>query len=199
MKSIKYKVLSMKYREKIPEIQNTKYQILNTGFTLIEILIVITIFAVLGIIVTESIILSLQGSKKSEGLVAVRENLDYSTGIMERQLRNANSIDGCGAEQPSTTAISYYDQDGKLASFSCLDSGTTNNNGTRDVYIASGSGNLRLTSNSVAITSCSIICTESINNNPPYVDINISAKSAILSAQQQSAVTTSVRVYLRNY
>lgn len=162
------------------------------GISLIEVLVVITIFSVLGIIITRSIILSLQGSQKSVGLVAVRENLDYSIGVIERQLRNANSIVDCTNQPINPQLLNYLDDNGKLASFSCVSPGTSG-------YIASGSANLRLTSNAISIISCSMVCHSGVSANPAYVDISLSAQPANLSGVQNSVVTTTTRIYLRNY
>lgn len=167
------------------------------GLSLIEILVVITVFAALGIIISTSIILSLQGSQKSAGLVAVRENLDYTTGVIERQLRNANEIPAClgtGTPASNPNTLSYVDQNGNQASFTCVNPGTGG-------YIASGSANLRLTSPQVAITECSftVNCGSVDSVNPPYVDIVLTARPVNLTGAQSSEVTNTVRVYLRNY
>jgi type II secretory pathway pseudopilin PulG len=127
----------------------------NSGISLIEILVVMGVFAVLGILTTRSVILSLQGSKKGDALVKVRENVNYAMAVMERQLRNAEEITAC-----TSSSILYKDSLGGDSSFSCSGG-----------YIASGSA--RLTSSEVVITACSFICTPS---TPPQIDINIAAE-----------------------
>lgn len=156
------------------------------GLSLIEILIVVTIFAVLGILTTRAVFLTLQGSKKSESLVKVRENLDYSVGVMERNLRNANSLIDCLS---GGTVVNYIDQNGDPASFSCI-SGI-------DSYVASGSA--RLTSSTVKVTSCSFACTLATSTNPSSVTINVEAQDTTATGIQNSTVTTSTKVSLRNY
>lgn len=146
------------------------------GMSLIEILIVVTIFAILGIITTRAIFLTLQGSKKSESTVKVRENLNYSLGVIERQLRNANSVVDCSAN-----VINYTDQNGNPASFSCVNTGSANS------YIASGSA--RLTGDSVNIISCEFNCPPTVSTNPPEVTISLEAQGVSLSTQ----------IFLRSY
>ncbi len=163
---------------------------MKKGMSLLEILIVVAIFAVLGIIVTRSIILSIGGSKKSESLVKVRENLDYSLGVIERQLRNADSIVVC-PNSSDTSTISYKDKNGDTGSFSCIGMGGA------DPYVASGSA--RLSSNAIRITSCSFVCTISNSVNPDLVTISLEAEDAEATGIQQSKVTTTTQVYLRNY
>lgn len=161
------------------------------GLSLIEILVVVTIFAILGIITTRAVFLTLQGSKKSESLVHVRENLDYSMGVIERQLRNANSVDVCS----NPNEIDYTDSDGNPGSFSCVGIGTL------DSYIASGSGQLtqRLTSNTIGITSCSFSCTTGISTNPTAVSIDITAQDASAVGIQSATVNSTTQVSLRSY
>jgi prepilin-type N-terminal cleavage/methylation domain-containing protein len=160
-----------------------------SGFSLIEILVVITIFAVLGIIVTSSVVLTLQGTRKSESLIKVRENLNYSLAVIERNIRNANSIPVC--PEASTTAINYLDQYGNPASFSCA------NTGLEDSYIASGSS--RLTSNAIKLVSCSFVCIPSDSSTPPLVTIDLTVEDASASGTQNAEVTASTQIYLRNY
>lgn len=173
-------------------IYNRKLKI-QRGLSLIEILIVITIFAVLGVIVTRAVALTLQGSKKSESLVSVRENLDYSMSVIERQIRNADSIPVC--PNPDPKVLSFIDQNGNTTSLSCI------NTGLADSYVASGSGALatRLTDDSIIISTCSLNCSLGDSSNPSYVDISIQAQSATLTGAQNSSVTTNTRIYLRNY
>jgi prepilin-type N-terminal cleavage/methylation domain-containing protein len=159
------------------------------GMSLLEVLVVVAIFAILGILVARSIILTLQGSQKSESLVRVRENLDYSLSIIERQIRSANSVTPC--PNIDTNVINFIDQNGVASSFSCV------NPGLADSYLASGSA--RLTNDNVGIVSCTFSCTNSGSSNPPLVTIDLTVKDASSSANQQTSVTASTQIYLRNY
>lgn len=159
------------------------------GMSLLEILVVTAIFAVLGIITTRAVILTIGGSKKSESLIKVRENLGNSMGIIERQLRNADSISEC--PNSSSTTISYIDQDGNAASFSC--SGL----GTDDAYVASGSA--RLTNNLVKITSCNFTCVPGSSINPASVSVSLSAQDVAATGIVTSKVSLSTQIFLRNY
>ena len=160
-----------------------------------EILIVITIFAVLGMIVTRSVILTLQGSQKSESMVSARENLDYSLGVIERQIRNANSIPNSSCTGVGSTSISYIDQNGSSSYFSCVNTGSVGS------YIASESASVltKLTNSNIKINSCSFTCIPSIGSNPPQVDIDITVQNTDASGVLGSAVSASTQIYLRNY
>ncbi|HTK03931.1 MAG TPA: hypothetical protein VL401_04180, partial [Alphaproteobacteria bacterium] len=110
-------------------------------------------------------------------------------GVVERQLRNANSVEPC--PNPDTNTITYTDQNGISGSFSC------NNIGAADSYIASASA--RLTNSDITITSCSFMCTAGTAGNPPFVSVSLEAEDATAVGVQNSKVTTSTQIYLRSY
>ena len=172
-------------------IHNTEYQILNSGMSLLEILVVVAIFAILGIIVARAVILTIGGSKKSESLIKVRENLDYAVGVAERQIRNANSIVNCATQPQDTSVINYLDQDGIASSFSCV------NIGSASGYVASGSA--QLTSDAVNVTACSFTCAIGTSTNPDTVSVTLEAKDAQASGVQGADVTVATQISLRNY
>lgn len=161
------------------------------GMSLMEVLVVITIFAVLGILVTQSVALTLQGSRKSESIVKARENLDYSLSIIERQIRSAGSITSPCPNPGADKSISYLDQNGDPGSFSCVNTGAVNS------YIASGSA--RLTNDAVKVTSCSFVCTPATATNPPLITVDVALKEASASGVQSANVSASTQIYLRNY
>jgi prepilin-type N-terminal cleavage/methylation domain-containing protein len=158
------------------------------GFSLIEVLVVITIFAVLGVLVTQSVVLTLIGSRKSESIVHARENLDYSLNVIERHIRNAGAII---STSPDNYAIIYVDQNGKTSSFSCNDMQSD------DSFVASGSA--RLTNDSVKVTDCSFIWTPGIGGSPDLVQISMTMADSSATGVQGSSVTSTMQIHLRNY
>ena len=162
----------------------------DKGVSLLEILVVITIFAALAIISTRSVFLTLRGTKKSETLRTVRENLDFSIAIMERQLRNAESI-VCVPPAPSTQ-VSYVDKNDITASFSCEDMGAAS-----DGYVSSNSA--KLTSSEVDITVCVFVCDPGTASVPPSVTINLTAQAVGATGVEGAEVTLNTKVFLRTY
>lgn len=152
-------------------------------------LVVITIFSVLGILITQSVALTLTGSRKSEAIIRVRENLDYSLNVIERQIRNASSISPC--PNLDTTIINYYDQNGKAASFSCI------NTGLNGSYIASGSAHL--TGSAIKIVSCTFTCVTNTLSNPDLVEVDLTVSDGSTTGAQSAKVSASTQIYLRNY
>ena len=158
----------------------------ESGLSLIEILVVITIFAILGVLITQSIALTLQGTKKSESLVAIRENLDYSMSIIERQIRNANLLE-CAKSDPYT--LYYIDQNGNETTFSFI---SNQNEGS---YLASGSG--RLTSDNTFVTGSFTQCNDT--EKPGFVEVQLNGSSSRQSGIQNANVTINSTINLRNY
>jgi len=155
------------------------------GVSLIELLVVIAIFSFIAILATRGIFLSLRGSKKSESVALVRENLDFSFAVMERNLRNAESVTCLSA-----TRVDYEDKDGNLVYFSCEDVGN-------DGYISSDSA--RLTNEKVEIISCQFTCVAGTSGVPPSVSIDISGEDKNVQGVEGASVNLSTKVFLRTY
>lgn len=163
------------------------------GLSLIEVLVAISIFAILGVVVTNSLVLTLQGTRKSESQIRVRENLNYAITVIERNLRNANKITDCPFTAAS--AINYKDQYEADAHFACF------NLGSPLGHIASGPANvnLRLTPEAVTVTSCSFKCEYPAGvTKPAMITVDLTAKDASASGKIGATVTTQSIIYLRN-
>ena len=161
---------------------------MKKGVSLIEILIVVAIFAILGLLVSRVILTTLRGSNRSDSLVKVRDNLDYALSVMERQIRNAESVSPC--PNPDTTRIDFRDSNGIATYFACTDVGASG-------YVASGSA--RLTSDQVAITACSLICTAGTGGTLPAIDISLEARGANQAGVERAIVTAATKIFLRTY
>jgi len=157
----------------------------SSGLSLIETLVAITVFAMLGVVVTSSLVLTIQGTKKSDAQIRIRENLNYSTSVIERNLRNAAKVNECPLSDTKT--INYIDQAGVSAKFVC-----------KGDYIASGSSELRLTSTDISLINCLFICDPGDSSTPPVITIDITARDSSASGNIGVTVTTQTKVYLRN-
>lgn len=159
----------------------------QAGFSLLEILVVLVVFSFLGIIVAQSLLFTLRGTRKSETLDLVRENTEFAISVIERQLHNADTVFPC--PNPDDKVLDYFDEEGTAASFSCLNIGE---NG----YIASGSG--RLTSETVSVTECSLVCSPG-GAAPPKVEVTLTAKTKGASGTEGASVTSATNIILRTY
>lgn len=155
------------------------------GYSLIEILVTVGIFAVLSVAVTQSLARSLVTSRKSESTIQVRENLDYVTSVMERDLRNAKELGSC-----TSTRIDYTKENGTPAYFECLEIGTDNGR------VESEEG--RITSDFVSIIVCQFSCYLS-ESTPPVANINISGQQAATPYSELSIISVSTSISPRLY
>lgn len=161
---------------------------LNAGFTLVELLVVITIFAVMLLVVNQVLFATFRGTAKSEAQDKVKRQGEQAMAVIERAIRNARSIYTC-----SGSTVTYQDPSLNTGSFSCT------NIGSGSGYIASERG--PLTANDVDVTSCSITC-EMINgvNKVVVVNASFAAKGTALTLRTEEKGTISLqsRVLLRN-
>lgn len=158
------------------------------GLSLIEILIVISVFAIIGILSSTSLFLTLRNAKKSESLVKVKENLNYSLAVIERQIRNSEKVD---CTTSTNSVLNYIALEGVQSSFSCKPAVAGNT-----AYIASGSA--RLTPSNISVSSCAFTCTET-SNNPPSVKVSLTFEDAVSTAPEKASITTETEIVTRNY
>lgn len=166
---------------------NDKWQ-MQQGMSLLEILVAITIFAILGVVMSRAILLTLRGVRKSESTLRAKENTNYAMAVVERALRNADAVT---CPNPSPTLLDYTDEKGEETSFSCVGMGT------EDSYIASGSA--RLTNTDITISSCVINCSQDSTNSNPTVSFDVAASDKTASGIEGSTFSSSMQILLRSY
>lgn len=158
------------------------------GFSLVEMLVVVGVFAVVSLIVTQSVLSSLRNTRKTDNQINVRENLNYITSVMERSLRNADQI----LIATSTNNLIRYinDQGDNTALFRCSGLGAIGR-------IESEKG--QISSNDVDIETCNFTYTPAATGVPQKVAITISAKTSNTSALEESLITATTIISLRVY
>lgn len=169
-------------------IKSQKTKLVN-GFTLLEILVVILIFSTIGILATQTLVLSLKGSKKSESLVRVKQNVEYSLSFMERALRTSKEIDSCTDER-----LQFLDQDSEVRYFHC--------DGTSIFTDYAEAAHTQITSPDVEINCTSpmspmFVC--DTTSTPHSVEITIEASDASVIGAEGAQVSSSTRILMRNY
>lgn len=97
------------------------------GFTLIEILVTISIVAMVGVIASSTLFSLFRGASKSEILKEVKQNGEFALSTMEQKVRNATSVTCFNSF--SKYGISVVNQDGTTTLFEC---DTSNNTLTQD-------------------------------------------------------------------
>lgn len=157
----------------------------KSGFSLIEILVVLLVFSIIGIIVTSSVLATLRSARKSDSESKVRANIDYAMAIISRHIRNARTV-SC----PDSHTVTFEDQREQTASFFLQTLG-------QDRYVASSSATQRLTSSDINITDLTFACNPASGNNPPSVDVTISAIDKNFQGSEAAKISTSATIVLR--
>ena len=156
------------------------------GYSLIEMLIVVAIFALLALVVTQSMIATLGESRKSEAIVRVRENLFYTSSLFERQVRNANSITFC-----NNTNLAFLDETNSAVTIRCLDLGTVNGRLTIN-------GD-QVSSQDVVLSACQFTCILGTTGIPTNISLYLEAYGKNLESKDKSTVNVKTTVNLRQY
>jgi prepilin-type N-terminal cleavage/methylation domain-containing protein len=174
---------------------------MKKGYSIIEILVVVGVFAVLGVLATQSINLSLKSSKKSDSTILVKQELENAASNIERQLQTASSVIDC-TTSVATASVGIRNSVGDRYDYACFDSPPDNfpastSNDSRIVYSSGNTINYayRLTSNNINITYCRFTCTpQGINT---YIDFTVTASARGLSVAEGSTVTTTRKIMIR--
>lgn len=167
-----------------------------SGFTLIEVLMVIFVMGILVVVGNNLFFSVLKGSSKAEIEKEAKQSGNYAIGVMERMIRNATSIVDC-----TSTRIIIKNKDGFVTEFTCAsEDGTTK--------VASNSGRLTgknltlnqtLPQNSCSGSSLTFNC--SLSTTPPVVSISFTLSEIGSSSrpEEKATVLFQTTVGLRNY
>lgn len=90
----------------------------NRGFTLMEILVAITIFAILGAIVSNSLFSLLRGANSAESIKELKQNGDLALNVMEIKLRNG-SIADTECDGITRRSLTFIEANGSQTIFDC--------------------------------------------------------------------------------
>jgi prepilin-type N-terminal cleavage/methylation domain-containing protein len=143
----------------------------NTGYTLIELMVAVTLFVILGTLVSGVILYSTRNATKSESMTKVRGRMDFAVQVLTRQLREAKGLT-CTAYGTPISMITYTPQIGPDTTFS------VNILGDGTFELASGSA--KLIADDVRIVDSNLIftCTDETLDSPATVRIKFTAKTA---------------------
>lgn len=146
------------------------------GFTLIETVVAVGIFAILATIGSLLLFGTLRGAKKASAISVVRTEGVFALESMTSSLRYAHEITGCSATSITFDDITYTCDGGRIASNSA-----------------------RLTSTKVNVDACTIACSPT----PPKtktVDLSFTlSRTNATTVLDRAIVPFSSQVVLRNY
>jgi prepilin-type N-terminal cleavage/methylation domain-containing protein len=67
----------------------------QAGFTLIEILVSVTVMGILSVLIAQVFFTTVRSNTKTELIKELKQNGDYSMGVLTRMIQNAKSVDVC--------------------------------------------------------------------------------------------------------
>ena len=156
------------------------------GFTLVEIVIVVSLLALISVIGGNFFFSALFGSSKAEALKEVKQNGEFALKVMEESIKNAYGFVSC---DPNSIVVKNKDNQNNNYHFEIVD-----NIGR----IASDSSHL--TSERVNVTNFSINCITS-SGVPPKVIISYTVSQSDLNVRVEKKATYDFKttVTMRNY
>jgi prepilin-type N-terminal cleavage/methylation domain-containing protein len=176
----------------------------SAGFTLIEILVVVTLSVMLLLTASTLFMTFLMGSSKTNVLSIVKTEGEYAQNQMEFLLRNAVDLlpntagDTCTGNMDEVVIKSI---DGGITTLRAQDDESDSNN--TKIASISGSTNRFMTSSSVELTSGPIFnCVQATDGTSPYITFTFTLQRGnpnIDEPQDMAAQTFSSSVGIRNF
>lgn len=165
------------------------------GFTLIEMLVVISMVAIIGSLVVTILVMTLRGSNKAELISTLKQNGNAAMAQMVRQIRYAKSLDtpsSCITPVTTQSLTTTSLTDDQQTTFTCV-------TGANSTIASNGASLLDTTSGSVS--TCSFVCSQQNIFDPPSITIQftLTAKNANQLEETQATVPFQTTVKLRNY
>ena len=156
------------------------------GYSLIELLIVVTLVAILAVTATSFLFTSLSGSGKASGLAVVKQNGDHAIGTIERAARGALQ-----ASCPTATTLTLTDK-----------SGDTTYSVSSNRITATATSTNYLTSDQIVAENFSCGITSGSEDKPDIVSVSFRLRLGTPGADSPEKVAVQqfeTRVSLRNY
>jgi prepilin-type N-terminal cleavage/methylation domain-containing protein len=175
-----------------------KQDYMSRAFTLIEILVSVSIIGILSLLIVQSFFTSLRNNTKTELMKDLKQNGDYAMQTITRIIQNADTVETCTA---NSLVIRGFD--GNQTTFSSYDDG----GGLCRIASSSASKQYTLTSSNMTMDShglgcpaaISFIC-EDLGGSVAKVSItfNLTQKGSPPDAVDKAAQTFSSSVVVRN-
>jgi len=167
--------------------QKSKIKINFAGFSLIEIMVVVSLLGLISAIASGFLFSSLSSSSKAEVAKEVKQNGNFALLLMERMITNAYSLQTC-----DTSSITIISSDGGSTTFKC-----------EEDRIASESGSLGkvyLTGTNVLVSECAFACQKTAGKGA-VVTLKFKVSQALTSDRptEKSSLDFETMVNVRNF
>jgi len=154
------------------------------GFTLFETILVLSIFSLIGVMITGILASSIRSVKKSQNLIKVKNATSRMVDLIERQIRSGKLV-SC----PDSSKVQFTDEYGNVTSFDW--DGTSN--------MASGSATpVNLNPTDVQITSAVFACTPDVVTGRTVVDFTVTAQSTGVETAESATADFVTKIIPRN-
>ena len=154
------------------------------GFTLFETILVLSIFSLIGVMITTILASSIRSVKKSQNLIKVKNATSRMVDVIERQIR-AGKLVIC----PDSTKVQFTDGYGNSTYFDW--DGSSN--------MASGSATpVNLNPSDVQVTSAAFVCTPDAVTGRTVVDFSVTAKSIPSDTAESATADFVTKIIPRN-
>lgn len=167
----------------------------RSGFTLVELLLAIAIFSVIGTVSLSILFMTLRAGKKSDLLIVLKQNGNAAMSQVVKNIRYAKSLDiPTSCVTPVTVS--------QITLTSIADNGSTEFACTSTAPNTIASNGASLIDTSVAVvTDCSFTCTQPTQNDPPTINFifKLSSRNATGLVETQASIPFQTSVTMRNY
>lgn len=172
--------------------KNYKLHVKQSGFTMLELLVVISVISVAGILISGVLVSTLRGSNKATTVDNLKQNGNYALLQMSRVIRSASNIDllPCGNPSMAVQTMTVTQLDTTQTVFDCTGTTITSN----------GSSLLDTSVVQLVPSSCQIICSQQTSADIPVVQIKFSLMQSGSGnfADQASTIPFQTSIVLRN-
>lgn len=182
------------------------FQLDLSGFTLLELLVSMAVFSIIGTIATISLSLLFRGAVKTDFVKDIKQNGDYALTLMEVNIRNQTILDANCTGTPATSLTITGTGIGSADTiYSCVHDVTSNKNrlmaqtGVTTNFLTNTTVTVPPLPSDCDLTNVSFTCTVGTGGNK-IVDIYLKLQQANLNvseAEKTSQVFTT-RINLRN-
>lgn len=146
--------------------KKNKSQQLQSGFTLVELLVSMMVIAIVGSIILVIFFSVLRGSSKTDKIIQVRQSGNYAISQVTKMIRGARSI-SCVPPEEDLEFVTISDDNGSSTKIFCADGRIT----------AEGETTSELADSSQVNVSCSFSCLQMPNSLMKLVGISMTVKA----------------------
>lgn len=185
------------------KVQSLKFKVIS-GYTLIELLVAMTVIITVGLIVVAILVSSLRGTNKATSIENVRINGNYAILQISRMIEFAQGFEGVSVDGSASSyslscspATQY-----KYIKITSFDNGETilACDFSRNPAVISSKSASFINTDDVTLTSCYFTCSRSNISQPPIIGVNfaLSQKSPSSFFEKQASIPFSTSVVIRN-